>query len=80
MNAQEVKQIIEEQLEGCTVYTDGEGCNFQVTVVGAVFDGLRPVQKQQKVYACLNEHIENGTIHALTIKTFTPDQWAVSQQ
>ncbi|MGB0662913.1 MAG: BolA family protein [Pontibacterium sp.] len=80
MNEQEVKQILETQLEGCTVYTAGEGCNFQVTVVGEIFASLRPVQKQQKVYACLNEHIANGSIHALTIKTYTPEQWAAAQQ
>ncbi|RVU30662.1 MULTISPECIES: BolA family protein [Neptunomonas] len=76
MNAQEVKQIIENHLEGSEVITAGEGCDFQVTVISDAFAGLMPVKKQQMVYASLNEHIANGTIHALTIKTYTPEQWA----
>lgn len=76
MQADEVKQILEQQLEGCTVYTEGEGCDFQVTVVGEVFAGLSPVKKQQLVYGCLNEQIASGAIHAVTIKTYTPEQWA----
>ncbi|MDY6891819.1 MAG: BolA family protein [Pseudomonadota bacterium] len=76
MQADDVKQILEQQLEGCTVYTTGEGCDFQVTVVGELFAGLAPVKKQQLVYGCLNDLIASGAIHAVTIKTYTPEQWA----
>lgn len=76
MQADEVKQILEQQLDGCTAYTTGEGCDFQVIVVGDVFAGLTPVKKQQLVYGCLTEQIASGAIHAVTIKTYTPEQWA----
>lgn len=76
MHAEEVKQIIEQQLSGCEVITAGEGCDFQITVIGEMFEGLTPVKKQQLVYACLNKQIASGAIHAITIKTFTPAQWA----
>ncbi|EXJ12729.1 MULTISPECIES: BolA family protein [Nitrincola] len=76
MHADEVKKIIERQLDGCQVYTAGEGCDFQITVVGSVFSGLSPVKKQQLVYGCLNKEIASGAIHAITIKTYTPEQWA----
>lgn len=79
MQAEQVKQILESQLENCVVTTAGEGCDFQVIVVGELFEGLRPVKCQQLVYACLNEYIANGTIHALTIKTYTPEQWKTTQ-
>lgn len=75
MQAEEVKQMVESQLQGCEVITAGEGCDFQVTVIGDLFAGLTPVKKQQLVYACLNEHIATGAIHALTIKAYTPEQW-----
>ncbi|MGB0732536.1 MAG: BolA family protein [Pontibacterium sp.] len=80
MHADEVKKIIEEQLEGCTAYTSGEGCSFAVTVVGDQFEGLRPVKKQQLVYGCLAEHIASEAIHAVTIKAYTPEQWASLQK
>lgn len=75
MQAAEVKTLIESKLEGCEVQTAGEGCDFQVIVIGTVFSGLTPVKRQQMVYGCLTEQIADGTIHALTIKTFTPEQW-----
>ncbi|MDN2661352.1 BolA family protein [Neptunomonas phycophila] len=75
MQAEEVKQIIESHLSDAEVMTAGEGCDFQVTVISPQFAGLMPVKKQQLVYQCLNEYIANGTIHALTIKTYTPEQW-----
>lgn len=39
MQAEQVKQILESQLENCTVTTAGEGCDFQVTVVGELLKG-----------------------------------------
>ncbi len=75
MQAAEVKQLIEQQLDGCEAITAGEGCDFQVSVVGEVFAGLSPVKKQQLVYGCLTEQISSGAIHAVTIKTYTPEQW-----
>ncbi len=52
---------------------------FQITVVGDLFSGMSPVKKQQAVYACLNEQIASGAIHAVSIKTFTPEQWEAQQ-
>ena len=75
MHAEEVKQLIESQLEGCTVITAGAGCDFQITVVGDMFEGISPVKKQQAVYACLTEQIASGAIHAVSIKALTPAQF-----
>ncbi len=47
MQIEQVKQLLESKLEGCVVYPEGEGCNFQVTVVGEVFEGLRPVKNSR---------------------------------
>ena len=44
-------------------------------MIGAVFEGMRPVKKQQLVYGALSEHIARGDIHAVNIRTFTPAQW-----
>ena len=75
MQAAEVKQIIESQITESQVITSGEGGNFEVTVISDVFNGLMPVKRQQLVYQCVNEQIANGSIHALTIKTYTQTQW-----
>ena len=75
VDAEQVKQIIEQQLVGTQVIPSGEGCSFQVTVIGDLFAGLSPVKKQQLVYGCLTDQIADGSIHALGIKAYTADQW-----
>ncbi|PTQ89906.1 BolA family protein [Agitococcus lubricus] len=61
------------------VIVTGEGAKFQVTVVSEEFASLRPVAKQQRVYAPLNEHIASGAIHAVTMRTLTPEEWRKAQ-
>ena len=77
MDAATVKTLLESHLEDCEIQVQGEGNHYDITAVGALFDGLRPVKKQQLVYAALSEHIADGTIHAVNIRTFTPAEWQV---
>lgn len=76
MDAATVTALLEAHLQGCQVQVDGAGNRYDITVVGTVFEGKRPVQRQQLVYAGLAEQIANGSIHAVNIRTFTPEQWA----
>ena len=75
MNASEVKALIESQLSDCVIHVQGEGSHYDIEAIGDVFEGLRPVKKQQLVYAALSDHIAEGTIHAVNIRTYTPDEW-----
>jgi len=63
------------ELAGCDVTVESDGSHFNILVVGDVFEGLRPVQRQQKVYAVLQAQIAEGAIHAVNMKTFTPDEF-----
>ena len=72
MDAATVKTLLESHLEDCEVQVQGEGNHYDITAVGALFDGLRPVKKQQLVYAALSDHIADGSIHAVNIRTLTP--------
>ncbi len=74
MDAKTVESLVRAQLEDCDVRVEGAGSNYDITVVGAVFAGMRPVQRQQLVYAALNDRIAAGEIHAVNIRTLTPDQ------
>ena len=76
MQAQDIQTLLSDNLESCQVEVSGEGSHFDILVIGEVFDGLRPVQKQQVVYKVLNPLIADGSIHAVNIKTFTPAEWA----
>jgi acid stress-induced BolA-like protein IbaG/YrbA len=75
MDADSVQQLVNRHLDNCEVSVEGQGNHFDILVVGEVFAGLRPVAKQQLVYAALGEQIADGSIHAVNIKTFTPEQW-----
>lgn len=76
MHAQDIKKMIETNLPDSTVIVDGEdGRHFNAVVVNPAFDNKSRIQKQQLVYATLGNHIADGTIHAISIKTFTPAEW-----
>ena len=75
MDAGAVQALLEAHLENCRVSVQGEGSHYDIQVIGDIFEGLRPVAKQQLVYGALSEQIADGSIHAVNIKTFTTDQW-----
>lgn len=75
MDSDQVKNLIETGLVTNEVIVEGSGSSFQLTVVSDSFAGLTPVKKQQLVYACLNEQIKDGSIHAVTMQLHTPEEW-----
>jgi acid stress-induced BolA-like protein IbaG/YrbA len=56
--------------------TTGTGDHFEARVVAEAFVGKSLVQQHQAVYASLQAKLATGELHALALKTFTPDQWA----
>ena len=75
MTPEQIKALLEQGIPGAEVHVDGNGGKFELRVIAAAFDGLTPVRKQQLVYSFLNEQIADGSIHAVTMQTFTPEQW-----
>ena len=51
-----------------------EGNRALITVISPAFAGLSRVQKQQKVYACIDAFIRDGSLHAVTIRAQTPEE------
>jgi acid stress-induced BolA-like protein IbaG/YrbA len=74
-----IEQVLTDALAAERVLVGGDGRHFDITVVSAHFEGQRPVKKQQLVYAVLNEKIADGTIHAVMMKTLTPNEWQDQQ-
>jgi acid stress-induced BolA-like protein IbaG/YrbA len=56
--------------------TTGTNDHFQARVVAAQFAGLPMVRAHQLVYAPLQDVLATGELHALALKTYTPEQWA----
>ena len=57
---------------------EGDGRHFEAVIVAAAFEGKRPVQRHQVVYGVLGDRMREE-IHALSMKTFTPAEWAARQ-
>lgn len=80
MNPEDVQKMIEAGLPDCEVKVTGDGSHFEAVIIGEVFEGLSLVKKQQKVYATLGDKITSGEVHALTIKTFTAEEYTKAQK
>ena len=57
----------------------GTGDHFEARVVSGAFAGKTMVEQHQLVYASLQDWLKTGELHALSLRTFTPDQWAKQQ-
>ena len=68
---------VDNESRGHGGYFEGKESHFKVTVVSAAFEGLRAVQRHQKIYALAAELLSanGGTIHALAIHAYTPTEW-----
>ena len=75
MNADDIKSILNQQLEGCDIKVEVDGSHVNIIVIGNIFEGKRTVQRQQLVYAALQEHIASGVIHAVNMKTYSEEEW-----
>ena len=71
----DLKQRIEAALPGATVAiedTTGGGDHFRAEIVSDHFDGLSRIQQHKLVYDVFGNEV-GGAIHALSIKTSTPE-------
>jgi acid stress-induced BolA-like protein IbaG/YrbA len=62
-------------LECIHLEVTGDGAHFQAVVVSPAFAGLARVRQHQLVYAALGERMREE-IHALSMKTYSPEEWA----
>lgn len=75
MTPEKIKVMIESGIDGAEAMVDGDGRHFNARVVSDKFAGLTMIKQHKLVYAALGDNMESA-IHALSIKTYTPEQWA----
>ncbi|MFQ5812940.1 MAG: BolA family protein [Anaerolineae bacterium] len=78
ISATEIEAALEKALPGATINIQdltGGGDHFQVLVISQSFEGKGLVEQHQMVYGALKEAMGTERIHALALKTMTPDQW-----
>ncbi len=75
MDPEQIKKIIEEGMNTTLVNVIGEGGKYEATVVSEAFAGVSMLKQHKMVYPLLDDYIKSGEIHALSIKSYTPEQW-----
>ena len=76
MDAETIRKLIESGLPGAQADVQGDdGVHFEAIVVSADFAGKSLLQQHRLVYAALGGRMEREEIHALALKTYTPDAW-----
>lgn len=70
-----IKHSIETGMACDLVQVAGDGEHFEAIIVSAAFAGKNRVQQHQLVYRALGDRMK-ADIHALSMKTYTPEQWA----
>jgi len=76
MSPDQITREIEAALPGAQVRVESDdGVHFSALVVAPQFEGLRPLARHQLVYRALGGAL-GGAIHALSLDTPTPGEWA----
>jgi len=78
MTAERLRALIAAQLPCEHITVEGDGRHWFAVIVSTAFVGLRPVQRHQRVYATLGERLARDEVHALSMKTLTPAEWAAA--
>jgi acid stress-induced BolA-like protein IbaG/YrbA len=76
MTAQELQALIAAGLPCQHLDVSGDGRHWQAVIVSSAFEGLRLIQRHQKVYATLGRRMQTDEVHALSMKTLTPAEWS----
>ena len=75
---EQIEQFIKSGLECEHVEVAGDGHHFEAVIVSVAFRGKSRVQQHQLVYGALGERMREE-IHALSMKTLTPEDWAAQK-
>jgi acid stress-induced BolA-like protein IbaG/YrbA len=79
MTESEIQSRLQEKWPGTQVQVEdltGTQDHYQVTVVSSAFDGKSMLDQHRMVKTLFDKDIASGDLHALSLKTYTPEQWA----
>jgi len=72
MTPEQIQALIAAQMPDAVVDVSGAEGKFVANVTSDAFDGLPTIKRHKLVYACVNQEIASGELHALTIVAKTP--------
>ena len=80
ISPQQVETMIQAKLPDAKIKVAGDGQHFEAIIVSAEFEGKSRVKQHQLVYSALTEAMASETIHAIALKTYTPQAWQAAGQ
>ena len=72
-----IEQWIAQGLPCEHVQVEGDGHHFEAVIVSSAFVGLSRVARHQKINALLKDRFDSGELHALSMRTLTPEEGQV---
>lgn len=75
LSNEEIEQRFKDMEHVSYVQVEGDGYQYKLTIVTDIFLDKSKVARQQWVYAQLNDFITTGKLHALSMKTWTEEEW-----
>ena len=76
MTAEQLQSLIAAGLPCEHLEVTGDGRHWAAVIVSPAFEGLRLIKRHQAVYGALGARIQTDEVHALSMKTYTPAEWA----
>ena len=76
MTADELRSLLAAGLPCDHLEVEGDGRHWFAVIVSPAFEGKRAIARHQLVYAALGQRIQTDEVHALSMKTHTPAEWA----
>ncbi len=80
MQLDELKSTLSSAFPEAKIEVQIDGSHFAIDIVSDVFEGMRPVKRQQLVYAAIGNKITDGSMHAVHMKLSTPAQKSALDQ
>lgn len=75
MHEQEIRDLLQKQLPDAHIVIKnplGDGMHFHALIISGDFEGVSLVERHRSITAPLREAFRDDTIHALSLKTYTP--------
>jgi len=78
MTAEQLQGLIAAGLICEHIEVTGDGRHWSAVIVSPEFEGKRLIARHQRVYATLGARLQSDEVHALSMKTYTPAEWAAA--
>ncbi len=75
MLPQNIHEILAKEMPDAKIDVTGDGHHFEAVIVSELFQGKSLIQRQRLVYQILNPWIASGELHAISMKTHTPEEY-----